>query len=273
MIELSSVALRMAERSWSSRDRLVLEERDHDLLVVVGHGLDQVVPVRLGLLAKLGGHLVLVPLGTERVDVADALHRDEVDVAVEAVLGADRDLERHGAGAQALDHRLHGVEEVGARAVHLVDERDPGDAVLVGLAPHRLGLGLDAGDRVEERHGAVEDAQAALDLDRKVHVPGRVENVDAVVTPEAGRRGGRDRDAALLLLDHPVHGGRALVDLAHLVGAAGVVEDALGRRGLARVDMGHDPDVADPVELLHAGHASARSCLGDCHCLCALYHR
>src|SRR6476659_6773584 len=71
---------------------------------------------------------------------------------------------------------------------------------------------------------------------------------------------------ALLLLDHPVHGGRAFVDLAHLVGAAGVVEDALGRRGLARVDMGHDPDVADPVELLHAGHAGARSCLGDCHC-------
>jgi hypothetical protein len=33
--------------------------------------------------------------------------------------------------------------------------------------------------------------------------------------------------------------------LAHLVGAAGVVEDPLGRRGLARVDVGHDPDVPD----------------------------
>src|SRR3712207_8644242 len=39
-------------------------------------------------------------------------------------------------------------------------------AVLVGLAPHRLELRLDAGDGVEDRHGAVEDAQRALHLDR-----------------------------------------------------------------------------------------------------------
>ena len=36
---------------------------------------------------------------------------------------------------------------------------------------------------------------------------------------------------------HPVHDGRALVDLAHLVGAAGVVEDALGRSGLVSIPM------------------------------------
>ena len=63
-----------------------------------------------------------------------------------------------------------------------------------------------------------------------------------------GGRGGRDRDAALLLLLHPVHDGSALVDLAHLVGAAGVEEDALGRRRLTGVDVGHDPDVAGLVE-------------------------
>ena len=42
--------------------------------------------------------------------------------------------------------------------------------------------------------------------------------------------------------------GRAVVDLADLVGLAGVVEDALGRRGLARVDVGHDADVAGALE-------------------------
>jgi len=57
-----------------------------------------------------------------------------------------------------------------------------------------------------------------------------------------------DGDAALLLLDHPVHDGGTLVHLTDLVGAARVVEDALGRGGLARVDVGHDPDVADAVE-------------------------
>ena len=77
---------------------------------------------------------------------------------------------------------------------------------------------------------------------------GRVDDVDAVVAPEAGRRGRGDRDAALLLLLHPVHRGGALVDLADLVRAAGVEKDALGRRRLAGIDVGHDADVAVPLE-------------------------
>jgi hypothetical protein len=46
--------------------------------------------------------------------------------------------------------------------------------VLVCLPPHRLGLRLDTGDRVEQRDRAVEDAQRSLDLDREVDVAGRV---------------------------------------------------------------------------------------------------
>src|SRR6185312_388287 len=83
------------------------------------------------------------------------------------------------------------------------------------------------------------------------NVAGSVDDVDAMVTPERGRRGRRDRDAALLLLGHPVHRGRALVDLADLVRLARVEQDALGRRGLAGVDVGHDPDVADKLKLIH----------------------
>ena len=72
--------------------------------------------------------------------------------------------------------------------------------------------------------------------------------------PRSGRRGGRDRDAALLLLLHPVHRRGALVDLADLVGAARVVEDALGRRRLSGVDVRHDPDVAGLLERELAWH-------------------
>ena len=78
--------------------------------------------------------------------------------------------------------------------------------------------------------------------------PGRVDDVDAVVVPERGGRRRRDRDAALLLLGHVVHDRGALVDLTDLVGLAGVVEDALGRRGLAGIDVGHDADVAVALE-------------------------
>ena len=60
--------------------------------------------------------------------------------------------------------------EVGADAVHLVDEAHPRDVVLVGLAPHRLGLRLHAAHGAEHEHRAVEHAQAALHLDGEVDV-------------------------------------------------------------------------------------------------------
>ena len=85
---------------------------------------------------------------------------------------------------------------------------------------------------------------------------GRVDDVDRVTLPRALGGRGRDRDAALLLLLHPVHRRGAVVHLADLVVDAGVEEDALGGRGLARVDMRHDPDVAGLGEFGVPGHLS-----------------
>ena len=135
--------------------------------------------------------------------------------------------------------------EVGAELVHLVDEADARDVVLVGLTPHGLGLGLDALLAVEDGDGAVEDAERALHLDREVDVAGGVDDVDLVLVPEAGHGGGRDRDAALLLLLHPVRRRRTVVRLTDLVVDARVEQDALGRRRLAGIDVRHDADVAD----------------------------
>ena len=73
--------------------------------------------------------------------------------------------------------------------------------------------------------------------------------------PEAGRRGRRDRDAALLLLLHPVHGRGAVVHFTDLVGLAGVVQDALGRSRLPGIDVGHDADVPIAIERCRTCHA------------------
>ena len=96
------------------------------------------------------------------------------------VLAPDRDLDRHGVRAEAVLDHLHAAPEVGAGAVHLVDEADARDAVSVGLAPDGLGLRLDAGDGVEDDDPAVEHAEAPLDLDREVDVAGRIDDVDAM---------------------------------------------------------------------------------------------
>ena len=175
--------------------------------------------------------------------VGDRLHPDEVDDADELVFGADRQLDGDGIALKlGLDLRER-FFEVGADAVHLVDEADARDAVLVGLTPHGFRLRLDAGDGIEHRAGAVEHAQRALDFDGEVDVAGRIDDVDAVIAPVAGRRGRRDGDAALLFLLHPVHDGGAFVDLADLVRFSGVEEDPLGRGRLPGIDVGHDADV------------------------------
>ncbi len=225
-----------------------IEVLHHQLVVALGHGLEQQVPVLGHLLDHVGGDLRAAAGGAEVVGVDDRLLLDQVDDAPEVGLRADRQLDAHRVGAEAHPDAVHRRVEVGADAVHLVDEADPGHVVAVGLAPDGLRLGLDPGHGVEHGDGAVEDAEAALHLHGEVHVPGRIDDVDAMAAPFRSRRGRGDGDAALLLLDHPVHRRQALVHLAHLVDAAGVEEDALGGRGLARVDVGHDPDVAGLLE-------------------------
>ena len=114
--------------------------------------------------------------------------RDQIDDATELIFGPHRDLDRHGVGVQPLVERAHRHEEVGADAIHLVDEADAGNLVLVRLPPDGFALRLDAVDRIEDRAGAVEHAQGALHLDGEVDVSGGIDDVDAVLLAEEGLR-------------------------------------------------------------------------------------
>ena len=174
---------------------------------------------------------------------ADGAAVNEVNDALELVFSPDRNLEADGLCFQAVADHVHAAEEVGADAVHLVDEADTGHTVAVGLTPHGFRLGLHAGDGVEYGHGTIEHAQGAFHFDGEVDVAGGVDDVDLVFKPETSRRGGSDGDAAFLLLFHPVHRGAALVGFADFMVFAGIVQDAFGRRGLTGIDVGHDADI------------------------------
>jgi hypothetical protein len=215
---------------------------------VVRQDVDQLVVPGLGVLGQLVGDVDDLPALPHALVPDQGLHADEVDHPPEPALGPDGDLDHRGLGVEAVADLVDGAEEVGADSVHLVDEADARDPVLVGLTPHGLRLGLDPRHRVEHGDGTVEDPQRPLDLDGEVDVTRGVYDVDPSVLPTARGCRRRDGDAPLLLLDHPIHDRGALVDLAHLVGAPRVIEDPLGRRRLARVDVSHDPDVAGPAE-------------------------
>ncbi len=150
-------------------------------VVDLDDGLDQLLAVLDGAVLEVLRDLDDVPLRTQLFVAPDQrVHLDEVDDALEIVLGADRQLHDRGLDAEALMERVDAEIEVGADLIHLVDEDQTRNVVLVGLAPDGFGLGLDALVAVEQRDGAVEHAERTLDFDGEVDVAGRVDDVEAV---------------------------------------------------------------------------------------------
>src|SRR5690606_5476949 len=191
----------------------------------------------------------------------DALHLDQVDHTLESVFCANGDNHGHGVRFQAGLELVIDLEEVRAGTIHLVDEGQTGNPVLVGLTPHSFGLGLHAADSAVHHAGAVEHAHGAFHLDGEVHVSRGVDDVDAVLgavarhaTPERSCCCRGNGDAALLLLLHPVHGGRAFMGFANLVVDAGVEQNALGGSGLPCIDVRGNANIAIALDWGFAGH-------------------
>ena len=222
----------------------------HDGVVEHGDGLQELGAVLFRLLPELLRDGLDAHVLAQVVVVDVGVHLHQVDDAPERVLAADGELDGHGVALEAVPDHVQHVIEVRPHDVHLVDVDHAGDAVGVGLTPHGLGLGLHAALGAQHRDGPVQDPQGPLYLHGEVHMAGGVDDVDAGGAelllgpgPVTGGGGGRDGDAALLFLGHPVHGGGAVMGLADLVVDAGVEEDPLRGGGLPGVDVGHDADV------------------------------
>ncbi len=144
------------------------------------------------------------------------------------------------------------VVRVGRRQVDLVEHRHDLDAELDRGVAVRDRLRLDALGRVDDEQRAFARRQRAADLVREVDVARRVDQVEvvqlAVRRPVLERRGLRlDRDAALALEVHRVEHLRLHLAIRQ---AAAELDDAIGQRRLAVVDVGDDGEVAD---VLHRG--------------------
>ena len=184
----------------------------------------------------------------------------KIDIPGKGGLCADRYLYRNRHSFQALSYHVDTAPEVGSGPIHFVNETDSRNVKAIRLPPDRLGLGLDTLNRIENHHAAIQHPQAALDLGSKIDVPGRIDNVNAVVPPEAGDRRRGNRDAALALLLHPVGDGGAIIHVAHPIRLACIEQDPLGGRRLARINVGDDAYVTDMIERLPCLHRLTTLC-------------
>ncbi|GBD27251.1 hypothetical protein HRbin30_02597 [bacterium HR30] len=174
----------------------------------------------------------------------DRSRTHEVDDAAEILFCPQGKLQRNGLSPKPLPDLGHYTLKISPHAIHFIHERDPRDAVLVGLPPHRFRLRLYPPNATEHSDGAIEHTQRTFHLDGEVHVAWGIDDVDPVVPPKASRRGGRNGDSALLLLYHPVHGCSSLMDLADFVRHPRVVQNPLRGRGLTGIDVRHDANVS-----------------------------
>ena len=239
-----------------------LLERVHDLLVGdlvtlqvalhqrVGDFADlvhQLLAVLLRLLRLLLGDRDLAPVAALRGVLAEGLHVDEVDHALEIVLGADRDLGGDDVRSEGPLELLERAEEVGALAVEHVHEQHPRDVELGGARPQARGGDLDAHHRVDDEHRRLAHAQRAQRVGDEARLAGRVEQVDLALSPLKRAERGRDRHLPRLLVGVGVRDRRSVGHRAQAVGRAGLEQQRLVQRGLARAAMADQGDVANPV--------------------------
>ena len=173
-----------------------------------------------------------------------------------AGLGADRD----GVGGVQADGLLDGLlgcGHVSRGKVDLVDDGDDFQAVVDGEIGVGQGLGLHALAGVHHQQRALAGGQRAGDLIAEVDVAGGVDEVELVGFAVLGlvhhaHGVGLDGDAALALEVHVVQ--HLVVHLAHGE-RAGELQQAVGERRLAVVDVGDDGEIADEASVHWEGES------------------
>ena len=146
---------------------------------------------------------------------------------------------------QTVFNGLYRVVEVRTQFVHLIDEANTGNIILIRLTPNGFRLGLYALFAVENGNCTVEDAQGALYLNSKVNVTRGINDVNLLTVPKAGSCRGCNGDSAFFFLFHPVHGAGTIMGFPNLVVDARVVQDAFSYSGFTSINVCHDADVAN----------------------------
>ena len=170
------------------------------------------------------------------------------DAVIDVGQSLDERVARRGAHrprAQATGDPVHHGLHVDRRDVRLVDEDDHRQGLRLQRLKEQLGLRLNALRRADHQHRAVQRPERTLDLGRKVHVTGRVQQVYAHALPGQPHTAGLNGYAPPLFHGQAVRMRGALIHAPGLADRAAKQEHLFGEGRLARVHVGEDADISD----------------------------
>jgi hypothetical protein len=153
-------------------------------------------------------------------------HPDEVHSPLEALLLADRDLERHDFPSEPLLKRLHGPVEGGPLPVHAVQDEEDGPVEFPGELPDLLRLHFDARDGVADEEDGVGGRDRRARFRRENPVAGGIDEIDPHIAVDRVGAGEVDRDLPLDFLRVEVGRAGAVVDPARPRRGSGGVEQS-----------------------------------------------
>ncbi len=243
-------ALAQARLELGVRDLLALEVLGQDVVVRLGRGFEQLIAARGDLSGKLVGDRDLDLLRTVE---AERLAVDEVDVSLERLRRADRQVERRDLGPERRPQRVQRLRRVGVLAVGLVDEEAGRGVRGTRLRNGLLEPGLHAARGVHDEDRAVGRGEAFDDLRDEVRVARRVDERDAGPVGFEGADREAQRRPPLLLLGLEVEVGRPVVDATEPGDRPGPEEQLLGQRRLAGPGVAGQDDASEvgEVDTLH----------------------
>ena len=189
-------------------------------------------------------NLFLTDIIAQIVIIHVGFHFHQVNDTLKGIFRTNGELDRNGVTFQTVFHHLDHAIEIGAHDVHLVDVSHTRYVIFISLTPNGLRLRLNTALGAQYGNRTVQNAQRTLYLYGKVHVAGSVDDINSVFFPETGRSSRGNGNTSLLLLCHPVHGGRAVMGFTNLMIDAGVIQDTLCCSGFTGINMSHDTDIA-----------------------------
>ena len=108
-------------------------------------------------------------------------HGNQIDHAFQLVLGTNRNLYRTRRSTCPVFNHMDAIEKISSDFVHFIYKHNPRHLVPISLAPHSLSLRLDSGICIENSNRSVKNSQRPFNFNRKVHVPGCVDDVHPVL--------------------------------------------------------------------------------------------